>query len=275
MLVTSKEMLNDAKKNHYAVPAANFFDFDSARTYVKAAEDLGKPLMLAFAQSHIEYLPLEQAALIGKYLAKEATVPVCLHLDHGQDEDIIQQAIQLGFTSVMIDASQDLFEENIRRSKAVAEYAHDHQVVVEAEIGHVGTGTSYEFKETTDTIYTEVAEAARFAEETGVDSLAVSIGTAHGVYTGSPKINFQRLAEINEQVSIPLVLHGGSSTGDDNLHQCATQGISKINIFTDFINAAMLAITNEQPQDIFQVKQVANQAIYDQLVHYYQVFATQ
>lgn len=127
-------------------------------------------------------------------------------------------------------------EENIRRSKAIAAYAHERGVVVEAEIGHVGSGTSYEFKEASDTIYTETNEAIRFAKETGVDSLAISIGTAHGQYKGTPKINFERLKEIHEALSIPLVLHGGSSSGDENLGKCAQEGINKINIFTDFIS---------------------------------------
>lgn len=274
MLVTTKEMFEKAQKENYAIPAANFFDLDSARTFVEVAEKMQKPLILAFAQAHIEECSLEEAALIAKYLAKKASVPVALHLDHGQDEEIIKQAIELGFTSVMIDASQDEIETNIRRSKAIAEYAHERGVVVEAEIGHVGTGNSYEFKETTDTIYTEVEEAARFAKETGVDSLAVSIGTAHGQYKGTPKISFERLEEIKNEVSIPLVLHGGSSSGDENLHKCAVSGINKINIFTDFITAAMDVINEEKPEDYFTLKRLANQAIADTLAHYYKVFAT-
>ncbi|EOF55767.1 ketose-bisphosphate aldolase [Enterococcus hirae EnGen0127] len=274
MLVTTKEMFEKAQKENYAIPAANFFDLDFARTFVEVAEKMQKPLILAFAQAHIEECPLEEAALIATYLAKKASVPVALHLDHGQDEEIIKQAIELGFTSVMIDASQDEIETNIRRSKAIAEYAHERGVVVEAEIGHVGTGNSYEFKETTDTIYTEVEEAARFAKETGVDSLAVSIGTAHGQYKGTPKISFERLEEIKNEVSIPLVLHGGSSSGDENLHKCAVSGINKINIFTDFITAAMDVINEEKPEDYFTLKRLANQAIADTLSHYYEVFAT-
>lgn len=274
MLVTTKEMFEKAQKENYAIPAANFFDLDSARTFVEVAEKMQKPLILAFAQAHIEECPLEEAALIAKYLAKKANVPVALHLDHGQDEAIIKQAIELGFTSVMIDASQEEIETNIRRSKAIAEYAHERGVVVEAEIGHVGTGNSYEFKETTDTIYTEVEEATRFAKETSVDSLAVSIGTAHGQYKGTPKISFERLEEIKNAVSIPLVLHGGSSSGDENLHKCAVSGINKINIFTDFITAAMDAIDEEKPEDYFTLKRLANQAIADTLSHYYEVFAT-
>jgi ketose-bisphosphate aldolase len=274
VLVTSKELFRDTQKRNYAIPAANFFDLDSARSYVKVAERLNKPLILAFAQAHMDMMSLEEAALIGKYLAEKATVPVVLHLDHGQDEKVVKQAIELGFSSVMIDASQDPFEENVRRSKEIAEYAHERGVVVEAEIGFVGSGVNYENHDHSDSIYTEVADAVKFVRETQVDSLAVSIGTAHGFYKGTPKISFERLAELRSAVKTPLVLHGGSSSGDENLQRCATEGISKINIFTDFITAAMTSIDKGCPSDYFQLKKTANSAIEETLAHYYTVFAT-
>ncbi|OJG98073.1 ketose-bisphosphate aldolase [Enterococcus termitis] len=272
--MTSKELFRDTQKRNYAIPAANFFDLDSARSYVKVAERLNKPLILAFAQAHMDMMSLEEAALIGKYLAEKATVPVVLHLDHGQDEKVVKQAIELGFSSVMIDASQDPFEENVRRSKEIAEYAHERGVVVEAEIGFVGSGVNYENHDHSDSIYTEVVDAVNFVNETQVDSLAVSIGTAHGFYKGTPKISFERLAELRSAVKTPLVLHGGSSSGDENLQRCATEGISKINIFTDFITAAMTSIDKDRPSDYFQLKKTANSAIEEALAHYYTVFAT-
>ena len=273
MLVTTKEMFAAAEKNNYAIPAANFFDLDSARTFVETADRLKKPLILAFAQAHMEMMSLEEAALIGKYLAEKSSSPVALHLDHGQDEAVIKQAIELGFTSVMIDASEDSFAENVRRSKAIADYAHERQVVVESEIGHVGSGDSLEASNS-DSIYTDFHEAVNFAEQTGVDSLAVSIGTAHGHYHGTPKINFEVLAQLHEALAIPLVLHGGSSSGDDNLEKCALGGIRKINIFTDFITAAMQAITANKPADYFELKKLANQGIAETLTHYFTVFHT-
>lgn len=275
MLVTTKEMFDYAEKKNFAVPAANFFDLDSARTYVQTAEKLKKPLILAFAQSHSEMLRLEEAALIGKYLAEKSTSPVALHLDHGQDEAFIKRAIELGFTSVMIDASEDSFEENVRRSKAIAEYAHQFGVVVEAEIGHVGSGNSLEATGTSDSIYTDAQEAVSFAELTDVDSLAVSIGTAHGHYAGTPKIDFSVLKNIHEAIDVPLVLHGGSSSGDENLERCALGGIRKINIFTDFITKALNDIQEADPKDYFELKQVANQGMEEMLTHYYTVFHTE
>lgn len=274
MLVTSKELFKQAQENHYAIPAANFFDLDSARAYTSVANQMNKPLILAFAQAHLEMMSLEEAALVGKYLAKKAAVPVVLHLDHGQDENIIKQAIDLGFTSVMIDASQDSFEENVRRTKAIVDYAHAREVVVEAEIGFVGSGVNYENHDQSDSIYTEVADAVAFVNQTQVDSLAVSIGTAHGFYKGTPKISFERLAELKAALPTPLVLHGGSSSGDTNLKRCATEGIAKINIFTDFITAAMTEIEGVKPTDYFELKKLANQAIEQTLSHYYEVFET-
>ncbi|WP_300123284.1 class II fructose-bisphosphate aldolase [uncultured Enterococcus sp.] len=274
MLVTSKELFNLAEEGKFAIPATNFIDLDSARTYVDTAEELKLPLILAFAQQHEEFISLEEAALIGKYLAEKSSMPVVLHLDHGQDFDFIKRAISLGFSSVMIDASKDTLEENIRKTKEVVEYAHQHGVVVEAEIGHVGSNQSYEDKNETDSIYTEVADAKYFAEQTGVDSLAVSIGTAHGLYKGTPKLNFERLFDIYQAVDIPLVLHGGSSSGDANLTKCVDNGIRKINIFTDFLNAAYLEIKKDKANDYVEMKAEANTAMKATLQRYFEVFKT-
>lgn len=275
MIVSSKELYKIAEENNFAIPATNFIDLDSARTYVETAEKLKKPLILAFAESHMELISLEEAALIGKFLAEKSKMPVVLHLDHGETEEVIKKAIELGFSSVMIDASRDSIEENIRKTKSIVDYAHSKNVVVEAEIGHVGSGVNYETPEETDSIYTEVEDAIKFVEETNVDSLAVSIGTAHGFYKGTPKINFERLAEIYEAVSVPLVLHGGSSSGDENLEKCATSGISKINIFTDFLTAAIQKINAEKPEDYIRLKGISNTGMEEMLTHYFNVFHTE
>ncbi len=271
MLVTSKKIFEDAIEQHYAIPAPNFFDFSSANTYVRIAEELKRPLILAFAQAHIKFLSLEDAAMIGKYLANKAKIPIVLHLDHGTEENIIKKAIDLGFTSVMIDASEDIFEENIRKTKNIVAYAHSKGAVVEAELGHVGSGQNYENHHLTDSIYTDPQAVQRFVEETSVDSLAVSIGTAHGFYKGEPKLNFDCLKEIREKTTVPLVLHGGSSSGDVNLHRCAVEGIAKINIFTDFVTAAMSAIHREETNDYLEMKNRVEKEMAAILAHYYQV----
>lgn len=274
MLVNSKELFEITREEGFAIPATNFIDLDSARSYVKTAERLNKPLILAFAESHMEMMSLEEAAMIGKYLAEESSTPVVLHLDHGETYSVIEKAIDLGFSSVMIDASKDSLSDNIEKTKRVIEIARPKNVSVEAEIGHVGSGVNYETSEKTDSIYTEVSDAKLFVEETGVDSLAISIGTAHGFYKGEPKINFERLNEIREAISTPLVLHGGSSSGDRNLEKCATEGMSKINIFTDFLTSAMKEIEKSQPTDYIQLKKEANYAMSQTLEHYFDVFHT-
>ncbi|MGO4928404.1 class II fructose-bisphosphate aldolase [Fundicoccus sp. Sow4_F4] len=274
MLVNSKQILLEAKERGFAVPSTNFIDLESARAYVETAEESGLPLILSFAQSHQNIMSLEEAAVIGGYFAKRASVPVILHLDHGEDFDYIKRAIELGFKSVMIDASQESFEDNVALTKQVVAFAHQFDVTVEAELGHVGANDHSESDQLTDSIYTEVSDVVKFVEATGVDSLAVSIGTAHGVYKGEPKLSFERLEEINAMTSIPLVLHGGSSTGDANLKRCATSGIAKINIYSDFINGAYTAIQEEAPADYVVMKAVAGDRMRAVLTHYFDVFET-
>lgn len=275
MLVTSKELFKKAQEGKFAIPAPNFIDLESLRWHVETAERHNLPLILALAEAHIgENITLEDAALVGKKYAEEAKVPVVLHLDHGTTPEVIKKAIDLGFSSVMIDASQDTFEENVRKTKDIIDYAHPKGVVVEAEIGHVGAGENYENHETSDSQYTTVEEAKKFAEETGVDSLAISIGTAHGMYKGIPEINFDRLKEIAAAVDTPLVLHGGASSGDENLNRCATNGITKINIFSDLLVAAKEEIDNNKPETYLDVKALSKQGMQKCLEHYYAVFET-
>lgn len=275
MLVTSKELFKKAQEGKFAIPAPNFIDLESLRWHVETAERHNLPLILALAEAHIgENITLEDAALVGKKYAEEAKVPVVLHLDHGTTPEVIKKAIDLGFSSVMIDASQDTFEENVRKTKEIIDYAHPKGVVVEAEIAHVGAGENYENHETSDSQYTTVEEAKKFAEETGVDSLAISIGTAHGMYKGIPEINFERLKEIAAAVDTPLVLHGGSSSGDENLNRCAINGITKINIFSDLLVAAKEEIDNNKPETYLDVKALSKQGMQKCLEHYYSVFET-
>lgn len=274
MLVNSKKIFSDAKKKRFAIPATNFIDLNSARVYVETAENRNLPLILPFAQSHSHLISLEEAALIGKYLAKNVNVPVVLHLDHGEDINFIKQAIDLGFTSVMIDASQESFENNIKITSEVVKYAHKYDVSVEAELGYVGANENYESHEELESIHTEVDEVLEFTERTKVDSLAISIGTAHGAYKGTPDINFERLQEIDKVTEIPLVLHGGSSSGDVNLEKCALNGITKINIFTDFLNGAFNMIKEKEPTNYLELQECADQGMKKVLNHYYNVFHT-
>lgn len=273
MLVGSKEILNKCKLNKAAIPATNFIDMNSARVFTSTAQKLKLPLILAYAQSHKDILSLEEAALIGKYYAEKSDTPVVLHLDHGEDEKTIKKAIDLGFSSVMIDASSKSFKENIEITKKIVEYAHKNGVSVEAELGHVGNNASKKIKKN-DSIYTEVKDVIEFEKQTGVDSLAVSIGTSHGLYKGKPKLNFQRLKDINEVAEIPLVLHGGSSSGEENLKKCVENGICKINIYTEFIVAAYKAIDLNIIDDYIEIKNIADEAMRKVLINYFNVFNT-
>lgn len=275
MLISSKELYKAAREKNFAFPAANYIDSLSASAYIETAEKLGLPLILSFAQVHQKYLDYDEAIAIGKYFAAKAAVPVVLHLDHGVDREFIFKAIDSGFSSVMIDASSESLEENIRRTKEIVEYAHANSVVVEAEIGHVGEGSEYSSRTDSDNIYTTVEEARYFVEQTGVDSLAVSIGTAHGAYKGTPVIDFARLAELRAAVDTPLVLHGGSSSGDENLHRCATEGISKINIYTDFVLSAYRKLKQSECEDYFAVRQALKDGMKECLEHCYRLFDTQ
>lgn len=195
MIVTSKELYKIAQEKNFAIPAANYIDALSAAAHIEVAEKLNLPLVLEFAEAHETLLPFEDGLEIGKYYAEKAKVPVVLHLDHGTTKEKIFQAIDFGFRSVMIDASSYSFEENVKRTKEIVDYAHLRGIVVEAEIGHVGEGEEYDDQESNNNIYTTAAEAKAFVEATGVDSLAISIGTAHGSYkaAATPVIDFDRL----------------------------------------------------------------------------------
>ena len=279
MLVTTKEMFERSRERGYAIVAPDFWDSNSCRTYVETAEELGVPVILSFAQAHSDMLSIEEALALAKFYGEKASVPVAIHLDHGLDVETVKRAVDLGYTSVMIDASAQPYEVNVARTKEVCEYAHAHGVVVEAELGHVGSGdviTSENAEALKDdrNIYTEVEMAKAFVKETGVDSLAVSIGTSHGLYKGTPVIDFDRLHELREALPIPLVLHGGSGSGDENLERCATEGISKINVFTDFTVAAINATKDEEYINWYKLIKDANKAISEKLKFYFRLFHT-
>lgn len=273
MLVTSKKFFEEAKKKGYAIPAPDFWDSNSCKAYCEVAGELNQPMVLSYAQVHSGMMSLDEAYALGKFYAEKVNAPIALHLDHGQDVETCKKAIDIGFTSVMIDASSESYEVNVKRTKEVVDYAHAKGVVVEAELGHVGTGETYA-SDNNDSIYTEVEMAKKFVEETGVDSLAVSIGTAHGKYKGTPVIDFDRLHELRDSVSIPLVLHGGSGSGEKNLERCATEGITKINVFTDFTVAALDAIADKKYEDLFKMIHDENDGIKAKLKYYYGVFHT-
>ena len=234
MLVNFKEVLADAKKNNYGVGLFNTVNLEMAKGVLAAAEELRAPVIIGSAEVLLNCSELQELADMLKPMAERATVPVVLHLDHGLTEARVKEAISLGFTSVMYDCSSKPYEENKKALADIVKLAHNHNITVEGELGHVGSNAN-----TADhNIYTDPMQAKDFAEATGVDALAVAIGTAHGVYKEKPVLDIQRLREIADVVDVPLVLHGGSGLTDDDFRNVIKNGISKVNIFTD-INTAL------------------------------------
>lgn len=233
MLTTLNEILGKVKREGYGVAAPDAYSSSSVMACFKAAENLKAPLIVScLGTTNME----ETGENVKFYARKYPDAVVTLHLDHGGPFEEIMRALRSGYTSVMIDRSKLPFEENVREVREVVRIAHAMGVSVEAELGHVGTGTEYD--KTRDSGLTHKEEARRFVEETGVDALAVAVGTSHGVYKGTPKLEFELLKEIASLVTVPLVLHGGSGTGDENLKKCIACGIQKINLFTDMANPA-------------------------------------
>lgn len=239
MLVTLKEVLNDARKNKYAVGLFNTVNLEMARGVIEAAEETNSPVIIGTAEILLPYGPLEELSWLLKPMAKKAKVPVVLHFDHGLTYELVIKALRLGFSSVMYDCSTLSYEENIKNCRDMALITKSFGASLEAELGHVGAneGGSAEGAEDSS-IYTEPMQAKEFFEATGVDALAVAIGTAHGIYKSKPKLDIQRLKEISLTADVPLVLHGGSGLSDHDFRSCIANGISKVNIFTDINIAA-------------------------------------
>lgn len=249
MLATLKEILARANTENYTVLAANIFNMESLLAIIGAAEKENAPIILNIGQMRMsdEKLgaPLTHAA---RELAEQVAVPVCINLDHGTERAVLMKAMDCGCTSVMIDASKLPYDENVAYTREIVEIAHSRGISVEGEIGHVGQGNEYTDSGAKDGL-TEPETARAYAEATGVDALAVAIGTAHGTYKKAPKIDFERLEEIKAVVDVPLVLHGASCTGEDKLKEAAQRGIRKINMFTEFLIDTAKAINEAYAKD--------------------------
>lgn len=231
MLVTAKQLMLDAQKGGYAIGAFNVENMEMVQAVVSAAEELKSPVIIQTTPSTLKYASPEMFYANVAAAAKAASVPVVMHLDHGSSFQLAMQAFRAGYTSIMIDGSHSAYEDNIAVTKAVVDACHPAGVPVEAELGKVG-GKEDDL-DGGDGGYTVPSEAADFVEKTGVDSLAVAIGTAHGVYKGTPKLDVDRLSEIRKVVSIPLVLHGTSGVPDEAVRECIRRGICKVNYATD------------------------------------------
>lgn len=231
-LVTTKEMLLNAQKGNYAVGAFNVENMEMVMAVMEAAEELKSPVIMQTTPSTVKYAGLDFFLANVKAAAERASVPVAMHLDHGSSFELAMQAYRAGYTSIMIDGSHESFEKNIEVSKAVADACAPSGIPVEAELGKVG-GKEDDLDGGDDNPYTDPQQASEFVKRTGVSSLAVAIGTAHGVYKGEPKLDLERLSEIRKVIEIPLVLHGTSGVPDETVTECVRRGICKVNYATD------------------------------------------
>jgi fructose-bisphosphate aldolase class II len=242
-LVNMKEMLSHAYDNSYAVGAFDLIDLDFLAGILDAAEACGAPVILSLAESHFGYFDFEQLMPAVEKAARMASVPVAIHLDHGESLQSAVNAINCGCNGIMVDASQAPLEDNIHATRAVVEMAHGCGIPVEGELGYVpGVEGEDAERHPGEVSYTTLNEARQFVEATGVDFLAVSIGTVHGRMQGEPELDFQRLREINEGLRHPLVIHGGTGLSDDQYRQLIDNGVVKINYYTALADAAGAAI---------------------------------
>jgi len=242
MLVPFKSILQNARNGRYAVGAFNCLSLEHVMGAIQAAEELRSPIILQLAEVQFPCAPMELMAPVYLEAAHKASVPVAVHLDHGQSLETCVKAIQSGFNSVMFDGAELSFEDNVRQTAEIVRIAHAAGVDVEAELGRVGdTGFGGEGTgEATPDVFTDVEESAEFIRRTGVEALAIAIGNLHGRYVATPKLNIVRLKEIASRNELPLVLHGGSGTSEEDFKACIHNGICKINVAT----ALQMAVTD-------------------------------
>ena len=245
MLVNMNQVLLPAKRQKYAVGLFNAVNLELARGIIAAAESSRSPVIMGTAEVLFPYGPLEEVSYYLIPMAKKASVPVVIHLDHGLNRETCIRALELGFSSIMYDCSTDSYEENVRKVKEMADIAHSYGATIEGELGHVGDneGSAEGNSHMTNPadFYTDPAMAKDFVQKTGVDALAIAVGTAHGAYKFPPKLDIKRIRTIANTVDVPLVLHGGSGLTDEDFRRAIQEGISKINIFTDINIAAVEA----------------------------------
>ncbi|EOB3456397.1 ketose-bisphosphate aldolase [Enterococcus hirae] len=272
MLYTMKELLKVAKDNQFAVPAFNICSYDMLKAIMEEVERLNAPVILEIHPDEIAYLNDEFVAAVRAY-AHKSKVPVVIHLDHGGKVSDVLRAIRNGYTSVMIDASLQSFDDNIKITKEVVALAHEVDVSVEAEIGTIGNNGSAEGG-AANIIYTAPEQAKQFVEETNIDTLAIAIGTAHGLYPKdkTPKLNIELLKELNETIDLPFVLHGGSGNPDKEVSEAVKYGVAKVNLSSDLKSVffdALREILNENPEmyEPNMIYPYANQKVQEVVKH--------
>ena len=252
MLVTLKEILKTAEENKCAIGSFNTPNMTSAEAVIAAAEELQRPVILMHAQVHEEMglCKMEDITPVMLHFAKKASVPVCVHLDHGTDLDYIKKGLTLGFTSVMYDGSCLSAEENTENTRIAVKEALKYGASVEAEIGSMG---SREGGEAAASVYTEPDAAVQFVNDTGIDALACAFGTAHGFYKAEPKLDFERLSKIHSLVSLPIVMHGGSGVSERDYREVIKRGVRKVNYYTYMAAAGGEAVSGKSYKQFHDV----------------------
>ncbi len=275
-LVPMKELLLKAEAGNYGVGAFSVANMEMILGAVKAAEELQSPLILQVAEVRLAYSPLAVLAPMMVAAAKNAKVPVAVHFDHGKTLECIREALALGFTSVMIDASDKPIEENIRITKEVRALADNYGATVEAEVGQIGV--SEDGTKEGDAIYSNPLEVKRLKEETGADAIALSIGNAHGIYKDEPRLNFDVLKKSRELTQMPLVLHGGTGISEEDFRACIQGGIRKINVATGTflaVEQAAREYAEEEKRDYFRLSSHMVQKAYENVKRHMQIFGSE
>lgn len=272
MLASLTTILGIAEAHKNAVGAFNTPNLESLRATLRAAEKLNRPVIVMHAQVHERYAPLSEIGPVMVALAQRAAVPVCVHLDHGEDMDYVTRALDVGFNSVMFDGSTADFAQNIAATRAAAALAHERGACIEAELGalgkrEMGAGHEGEYEDGGEQVYTNPDDAEVFVRETGVDALACSFGTAHGLYLKAPQLDFGVLERVRARVNVPLVMHGGSGVSEADFHRVIELGIRKINYYTYMAKSGgeavreMIRAAGEKIVYFHDVAQVAARAI--------------
>lgn len=274
MLYTMKEILRDAQERKYGVGYYNAVNLEMVRAYIRAAEDEKSPIIIGTAEGLLKYADFDWIVPILLAGAKKAKVPVAIHLDHAYSFDVIMRALRAGFGSVMFDGSLLNYEENVRLSTEISKITRPMGVGLECELGKVG-GLDEGGGVYGENIYTNPDLAEDFVERTGADFLAVSIGTVHGVYAKKPILDLNRLVDIRRKVEQPLVLHGGSGLSKDDFKKCVTNGICKVNIYTDVIRGATKQMREDSEKLAYpDLMQITERAMYDVTVEKIRIFGS-
>ena len=251
MLVNLEYVLKIAEEKNCAIGSFNTPNLENMIAVISAAEELNVPVIIMHAQCHEEYAPLDIVGPIMLLMAKKAKVPVCVHLDHCEDLDYLKRAIDIGFTSVMLDASSLPYDENVKMTKEAVRLAHPKNISVEAEIGVLGGREAGNQKPLTkEEMYTDPDLAKKFVDDTGIDALACSFGTAHGIYKVAPKLDFDRIQRIKELIGLPLVMHGGSGVSDEDYKKAIKLGVKKVNYYSYMAREGVYATRELLQEDI-------------------------